>query len=1217
MFRETVGMAPRPINPLPGGVIATLFSSLQSRLLLLAALLSLAAAGPAAAQFGKNKVQYKNFEWQVLQTEHFDIYFYEKERDMVLDAARLSERAYTRFSRMMNFTHRRRIPLILYASHNDFQQTNVLPGDINEGIAGVNEFVKKRVLLPFTGSWKDFEHTLTHELAHAFQIDILWGDATPLANPFAYSPPLWFIEGMVEQLSLDGMTPNTEMWLRDAALSGYLMTLEELNYMPDLRSYRFGHSVWYFISQRYGNKKMGEILQKTPVFGNVGRAFKSAIGADLKTLSQQWTEDIRKTYLPQIVNFQKPEDFSRRLTRHGRDGSSYNVAPALSSTGERLAYISNRDGYIDIWSASAIDGRNRKKLVAGQRSPDFENFRFLYTSLNWSRDDRFITFVAKSGPEEAIYVLATYNNRVIHRFKFGLDGILSPSFSPDGAKIVFCGIDGGRSNLYTVEVSTGELEQLTDDKYTQRDPVYSPDGKKVAFVTEYGPGTDLDRLIFSDYRIGVLDLESGEYSILPNSFMDNISPQWSPDGRKLAYVSTRTGIPNIFYHDFDDGKDYQVTDILTGVAGPTETSPCISWSSKSGRLAYSAFFEAGWDIFVLNSPESMAREWAPDTSSAFTYETVHLNAEKSRIAELKAELERQHARDLPIALSRDETPTPAETASAEDRPARETVSQRRFAGGERKRIALAPPDMIDVDPPRAKEPLLLDSLSQKAGRLNGEWKKELLSGIEDSLALLDSLGRADSLARADSLRLLRVMSALDTLSLFRLMKNGDSVAMAALGIDPAEVAGGDSAEIDNGLLQSLLPADGLPGDTVTREAGLPPISFDFDVPKEKIPLPDTTSFTISRYKPSFSTDYVTGYGGYQGNIGATGGVIVSFSDVLDNHNMLLGANLYGKVQDSDMLFQYMYLKPRTNVGFYVTQFRDIYYLSSISSSGEYFANIWRGTGLLFSRPFDRFRRIEWSLNAYSISSKTYGIGFYYDPFSYYGYGSKLEDIENLGTVYFAGPEAALVFDNSVYGYTGPLDGSRYRLGMRQFWGELSYSELLADWRKYMLFWRRVTVAGRVIAGTRWGKNPQTFYVGGPYTFRGASYGDMRGNNLILSNLELRFPLIDHLVLGWPLPIYLRGIGGVLFFDMGGAWFKDESFQPFTGRNTSWFKFNNAQAAYGFGVRMNLGFFIAKFDFGKTLDHFQETYYLHDNKVYVARERIKGRNRNFFSIGPDF
>jgi len=1122
--------------------------------LILGACFLLYPLSEAYAQFGKNKVQYKDFKWQVLQTEHFDIYFYEKERPMVLDAARLSERAYLRYSKMLNFKPSRRIPLILYASHSDFSQTNVLAGEIGEGTAGVNEFLKKRVILPFTGSWKDFEHVLTHELAHAFQIDILWHENTPVSNPFAFMPPLWFIEGMVEQLSIGGMNTNTEMWLRDAALSGYLMTLEELNYMPDLRAYRFGHSFWYFIAQRYGNKKIGEILQKTSLFGNVGGAFKSSLGADMETLSKQWNEDIRKTYLPQIVNYEKPEDFARRLTDRSKDGSSYNVTPALNSTGEILAYISNRSGYVDIWSISAVDGSHSRKLVEGQRSPDFESFRFLYTSLDWSPDDRNLTFVAKSGPEDAVYIYNFFNNKVTHKFKFGLDGILSPNFSPDGNKIVFSGIDGGRSNLYEVEIETGKLTQLTDDKYTQRDPDYSPDGKKIAFTTEYGSGTDLDRLIFSDYRIALLDLETGEYSILPNSFGDNISPRWSPDGSKIAYISDRTGIPNIFYHDFEDGNEYQVTNVLTGIAGATETSPCLSWSSASGRLAFSSFYNGGWDIFVINSPTRPAKLWVPDTSRSYNFETVHLNATKERLERLKEQLRMQAREKGEIQVA------------AEHKERAESGSELYAA----ESVSSAPEKPVAVP---AYPPVKPDSSG-----LPEEEKARVADKISESTPVSDSgdIGlKAELLAKIDSL-------ARDTLR-------------------PEEEPPREE------------PSDSLL--LTTKVDTLPSISFDFDVPKEKIPLADTSSFIFSKYKPRFSTDYVSGYGGYTGNIGFSGGVFVSFSDQLGNHNIQIGANIYGKIQDSDLLFSYINLKGRTDKGFFVTQFRNAYYLSSTPSADAYLANIWRGAGVVFSRPFNRFRRIEYGLSAYSVSEKSVLLGW--DP--YYPYYPPQEiTLQEYGTKYFAGPQAALVFDNTAYGYTGPVDGTRYRISAQHFFGELSYSEVIADWRKYWLFWKRVTIALRGIGAKRWGNDPQLFYIGGPYTFRGAWYGDLWGTNLLLGNAELRFPLIDYLMMGWPLPVFLRGIGGVLFFDVAGAWLDSETFQPFTSRHAKLFKLKDAQAAYGFGVRINVGYLVLRFDMAKTLKHYDTSYYYGpDGRIYQAEEPVESRRRNFFSIGYDY
>ncbi|MEA2062336.1 MAG: BamA/TamA family outer membrane protein, partial [Gemmatimonadota bacterium] len=858
---------------------------------------------------------------------------------------------------------------------------------------------------------------------------------------------------------------------------------------------------------------------------------------------------------------------------HNKGKSGYNVTPALNPAGDQLAFISDKSGYIDIWLANAIDGRGAKKLVQGMRSPDFESFRFLYTSLNWSPDGRLLTFVAKSGPDEAVYVYAMYSKKVIHKFVFGLDGVLTPCFSPDGEKIIFSGIDGGRSNLYQIVLETGELSQLTDDKYTQRDPAWSPDGSQIAFTTEYGPGTDLDLLLFSDYRIGLLDLQSGQYSILPHSAGDNISPQWSPDGSKLAYVSNRTGISNIFYYDFSDSINYQVTNILTGVAGPTENSPCISWSSGSGRLAFSAFDQGGWDIFIINDPEKPARPWQPDTIVDFDYETVHLAARREMIEKVRKQLD----------LERAETETaldPVRVSTSE--PGADTVSPATLSGGTWETSApILPPAVstedslssargVSAGAPRDVRPAFDPADTKATNRHTTAVVDIKLGGIPpDSLVA----AQPDSLAGPDS-------------------------TVAGLEMEPGKTAGDSSISPDS-------PA---------TPDSLPEISFDFDVPKEKIPLADTASFTFHQYKAKFTTDYVTGYGGYQGNIGVNGGVMLSLSDMLGNHNIRVGANVYGKIQDSDLLFQYMNLKGRTDKGFYVTQFRDVYFLSTYRSSAEYYARIWRGAGVIFSRPFSRFRRFEYSLNAYSISEKTFEQSFY--SYSYYP-DLREHNVQNLGTRFFGGPALALVYDNIAWGLTGPADGGRYRLSVRQYFGDLSYTDILADWRKYWFLWKRVTVALRGIGTARVGNNPQIFYIGGPYTFRGSGYGDIRGDHLLLGNAEIRFPLIDHLVMGWPLPIYLRGIGGVLFLDLAGGWYKDEGFKPFTGENSKLFKLNDAQAAYGMGLRINMGYFLLRFDMAKSLDHYATTYHYYDGQYYMSRELVKGRRRNFFSIGNDF
>ncbi len=113
--------------------------------LLLAVIIGLVFTAPGARGFGQNKVQYKDLKWSVIETEHFEVYFYEGEREAAMDAARMAERAYTRLSTILRHEIEEKVPLILYASQSDFQASNIFPDLISEGTGGLTEFVKRRV----------------------------------------------------------------------------------------------------------------------------------------------------------------------------------------------------------------------------------------------------------------------------------------------------------------------------------------------------------------------------------------------------------------------------------------------------------------------------------------------------------------------------------------------------------------------------------------------------------------------------------------------------------------------------------------------------------------------------------------------------------------------------------------------------------------------------------------------------------------------------------------------------------------------------------------------------------------------------------------------------------------------------------------------------------------------------------------------------------------
>src|SRR4051812_22927181 len=201
------------------------------RVITSALLLVVALSSTAQAQyFGRNKVQYQEFKFEVLKTEHFDIYFYDEERASAARVGRMAERWYARLSQIFNHQIESRQPLVLYASHPDFEQTNVVGGSVGEGTGGVTEGLKRRVVLPLAPTLAETDHVLGHELVHAFQYDI---SARRAANGGSgggvEALPLWFIEGMAEYLSIGPVDPHTAMWIRDAARKEKLPEIKDLD----------------------------------------------------------------------------------------------------------------------------------------------------------------------------------------------------------------------------------------------------------------------------------------------------------------------------------------------------------------------------------------------------------------------------------------------------------------------------------------------------------------------------------------------------------------------------------------------------------------------------------------------------------------------------------------------------------------------------------------------------------------------------------------------------------------------------------------------------------------------------------------------------------------------------------------------------------------------------------------------------------------------------
>jgi Tol biopolymer transport system component len=568
-------------------------------------------ATPAPAQyFGQNKVQYRSFDFQIIRTEHFEVYYYGEERAAALDAARMAERGYARLSRVLHHQFQSRKPIILYASHSDFEQTNAIAGELGEGTGGVTEFFKHRMVLPFTGSYGDLEHVLQHEMVHQFQYDVyssgrIGAGMQTLVN---VNPPLWFMEGMAEYLSLGPIDPHTAMWLRDAALEGNLPTIEQLTY-GRIFPYRFGHAIWSYIGEKWGDEVVGEILQASTTSGVEG-AIKRALGLTLDELSHDWRDAVQTTLLPQLGEHYRARRIAQPLLTERRTGGGYHLAPALSPDGREIAFFGERNSFfIDLYLADAETGRTKRRLVKSTINSNYESLRFINSSGSFSPDGRYFAITAKRKQQEDLVILDVKRGREERRIEVPLNGLETPSWSPDGQQLVFIGFDGGLSDLFTINRDGTGLRRLTNDKFGDLQPTWSPDGKTIAFTTDRGGQTDFDKLRFGNMRLALYHLDTGVIELLGH--MDqgkNINPMWAPDGRSLAFVSDRTGISNLFLYDLVDGTLYQLTDVFSGVTGITPMSPALSWARQADRLAFAYYEEGEYNVYAIDNPRSLRRQ---------------------------------------------------------------------------------------------------------------------------------------------------------------------------------------------------------------------------------------------------------------------------------------------------------------------------------------------------------------------------------------------------------------------------------------------------------------------------------------------------------------------------------------------------------------------------------------------------------------------------------
>ena len=612
----------RPPVPRPFGLFLSL-------LVLGALLLPDSAAAQYGFYFGRNKVQYDQFDWHVLETEHFDVYYYPEAEELAEIGAAQAEAVYDELENRFAFSLNHRVPLVFYSSNLHFKQTNITPGFIPDGVGGFFEFLKGRVVVPSNGDLGRFRRVIRHELVHVFTFTKIRRVMRDHRRPPEGLPPLWFTEGIAEYWS-GAPDHQHEMIMRDAVAGNHLVPLASMSRIAgSYQMYKQGEAACRFIAETYGEDKLLALIENSWRDLDFDEVMAFVLGEKMETVSERYDVWVRRQYAPALATADLASlDAEPVLTRGFSMKPAfwrYPDGPRGEAVGEIVA-VQNKDGYTNV-VAQPVDAEmtplgQAEPVVKGERSERFEAFHHFESAMDVAADGR-LAFVTKAGERDVVHLYSLAERRLLRSVGFdALIAVYSPAWSPDGRHLAFTGIDrSGFADLYRFALDGDRLDRLTHDSYDDRDPAWSPDGRRIAFSSDrsrYGSE--------GAYNLFLLDPETAQIDYLTRGPQVDTMPAWSPDGDRVAFVSARREPDgkfsghDLWVADMESARPMPLADARARAAPAEEEAeegslyrltrfPHATFDplwTEGGRLVFSAFEGFRFTIRTLDADSLLA-----------------------------------------------------------------------------------------------------------------------------------------------------------------------------------------------------------------------------------------------------------------------------------------------------------------------------------------------------------------------------------------------------------------------------------------------------------------------------------------------------------------------------------------------------------------------------------------------------------------------------------
>jgi hypothetical protein len=591
-------------------------------------LLILVVLAVPAYPFGQNKIVYDDFKWSVYHSTHFDVYFYEEERASLQRVVDSAESAYLDLSKKFNFQVSKKIPLIFYATHSAFEQTNVMLNFIPEGVGAFAEPARNRMVLPIDMPDDELLQLITHELTHIFEYEIFFQGK--FGRNVTTNPPTWLMEGLASYMAEDEDSRD-RMVLRDAVVNDRIprISLNPQGYF----AYRFGHAVFQYMQEQYGWEGLRDFIYeyRNTLGSSVDRALKRAYNLTPDEFDSRFRTWLRKQYLPALVAKGEPQEYGEPFKINPEDPSN-EISPVPSPSGDLLVGFTTYKDDIDLALLNIPERRLLKNLTAGYTSRyEYPIVQSFTTAPVMGRDVAF----APNGDQVALFVkkergrnlmlINPLTGDIVQSIAMDVEQQLSPSYSPDGRRIAFAGIRGNQSDIFIYDLASGQVENVTNDAFFDGAPLFAPDGNWLIYSSV---GEQYAKL----YRLNLAN--RGERFQLTSGAWNDLDAYYSPDGKRIFFSSDKQtgrnvavaaeileqaedaarpeeGTPkpdptnfaayNIYSLNLETGDLMQYTDVVGGCFTPV----VFIGENNKERMVFSSYYKGQWRLYSTTTDKPL------------------------------------------------------------------------------------------------------------------------------------------------------------------------------------------------------------------------------------------------------------------------------------------------------------------------------------------------------------------------------------------------------------------------------------------------------------------------------------------------------------------------------------------------------------------------------------------------------------------------------------